>query len=713
MSEVGGNGDGRKRSRNTPLSSQLKKKARKKSPIALRALALLESDSSSDDERDAKDYRPAERTAPSLAGETRIPERSNDDSSAAQCTSAIHLNEDVASVQPETRIPLPPSVLNNIREDGKARSNSFAVESRDGDNDKSGLNDAAREKDHAAVSKHDLPSTTEEVHPHINEVGRSRVTRVDISSEVEVAAETDAAEKRGNEDSAAVLTTEENHLQNNEADSSSIAKEAAESVASGKGGNEDTVSVEDAVRPHAQTSHFSDVLTSFLSTPFDDKAMLSLHQYKEASEPDRKKMTGRKGSFKRWALSQWDYVPIIPQKAFLRSTRKMRIESAMHQEQECLRNGMTHETNPLSAAAISAEVTTFLMQEGQNLINSRQQASLQDRASTQLQQNQQLQQPTQLPQTQQLRVQQYQQMQIQQAQIMQQQIQQSQTQQLIPHKTHQQASNNFGFTQHQHSYFPMSMANTYNNISQFGHGYQQRTNWQYPQPYAAPAFPPGSVQNAYNNAAFSAVAQTLPSATTTAPVVFDGRNSLVQTSSKTTQPQIDASQPTPKFTAASNEIKLTNSNRDNIAKFPVAFGFGLNDLASKKIAETAAKEWLSQGKNAQRDSDQRNSDSKGKKNSSPHARTGSGTPTKPRTPATLVSSGAASDLPPGWIAKTFQRNTGKTVGTRDTYFYSPQCNIKFRSMTNVKNFLRVLSEPGINGREDAALKVCKERGNKF
>lgn len=92
---------------------------------------------------------------------------------------------------------------------------------------------------------------------------------------------------------------------------------------------------------------------------------------------------------------------------------------------------------------------------------------------------------------------------------------------------------------------------------------------------------------------------------------------------------------------------------------------------------------------------------------------GSGAPKTPRPSAVLLSTAAVPLLSPGWISKTFQRASGRTVGGRDTYFYSPQKQFKFRSLKNCRAFLQVLAEPGVEGDEAKALKVYRERGHRF
>ena len=65
------------------------------------------------------------------------------------------------------------------------------------------------------------------------------------------------------------------------------------------------------------------------------------------------------------------------------------------------------------------------------------------------------------------------------------------------------------------------------------------------------------------------------------------------------------------------------------------------------------------------------------------------------------------------MIKTFQRTGGKTAGSTDKYFYSPQKEIKFRSMKGCIQFIEILGEPEVDGNETIALKLYKERGYKF
>ena len=82
-----------------------------------------------------------------------------------------------------------------------------------------------------------------------------------------------------------------------------------------------------------------------------------------------------------------------------------------------------------------------------------------------------------------------------------------------------------------------------------------------------------------------------------------------------------------------------------------------------------------------------------------------------RPVAMLVeTSDCPPDLPPGWTSETYRRASGKSAGDTDTYWFTPQLKLKFRSKANIARFLDILdTEPGINGDETAAWKVFKKR----
>ncbi|KAL7548920.1 hypothetical protein ACHAWF_012190 [Thalassiosira exigua] len=167
---------------------------------------------------------------------------------------------------------------------------------------------------------------------------------------------------------------------------------------------------------------------------------------------------------------------------------------------------------------------------------------------------------------------------------------------------------------------------------------------------------------------------------------------------------------------ASEKITASALGIQSIAKMPVAFGFNLHDNGvSKELARIAAKTWKEQGHiyadriGAPVDDVTKDYDigkpkgAKGQRSTSPKP---------PKIPALLLSTGTVPNLSENWTSKTYQRMSGKTIGTRDTYYYSPKEGFKFRSMTSCKAFLRILNEPGVDGNESHALKLFKERGHK-
>ena len=66
-------------------------------------------------------------------------------------------------------------------------------------------------------------------------------------------------------------------------------------------------------------------------------------------------------------------------------------------------------------------------------------------------------------------------------------------------------------------------------------------------------------------------------------------------------------------------------------------------------------------------------------------------------------------LPNGWTSETYRRASGKTAGGTDTYWYTPQLKLKFRSKSNIARFLEILNMPGIDGDESTAWNIFKKR----
>ena len=83
-----------------------------------------------------------------------------------------------------------------------------------------------------------------------------------------------------------------------------------------------------------------------------------------------------------------------------------------------------------------------------------------------------------------------------------------------------------------------------------------------------------------------------------------------------------------------------------------------------------------------------------------------GSSSSSKTPAKLLHSGPAPDIGEGWTVKTFQRQTGSSAGTTDSYWYSPALEKKFRSKAEIKRFKEALAEvyaaAGGEGKMDAA-----------
>ena len=181
----------------------------------------------------------------------------------------------------------------------------------------------------------------------------------------------------------------------------------------------------------------------------------------------------------------------------------------------------------------------------------------------------------------------------------------------------------------------------------------------------------------------------------------------------------------PTIAMAITQINSASVNVEQTAKLPVAFGFYLDDGGtSKHLAQAATDKWQSHGEKSAKKSNKglRVSIGSVKKGSTglPVCHTpkvaktpSSATPKTPKTPALLLSTEAARKLPDGWVSKTYKRMAGKTAGTKDIYFYSPQKQIKFRAMKSCKTFIDIMGELEVDGDEAAALKLYKERGHRF
>jgi len=69
----------------------------------------------------------------------------------------------------------------------------------------------------------------------------------------------------------------------------------------------------------------------------------------------------------------------------------------------------------------------------------------------------------------------------------------------------------------------------------------------------------------------------------------------------------------------------------------------------------------------------------------------------------------AIGLPHGWTTKTYHRKTGKTAGRAYHMYYSPKKNKKFPSMVQAKEYIKILSQPDIDGDEDVAWEVFQAK----
>ena len=463
---------------------------------------------------------------------------------------------------------------------------------------------------------------------------------------------------------------------------------------------------EEDVIPHAPKSEYNNILSSYLSTPFDDLSMRSLHCRKEGIIRQRPQSFDD-FDFDGWIASQdRELVPtILPQKELIKCMKEKQRAATTLRHNEIIGGGSS--TASFIDKSIDKEVAAFLIHEAKQNVIQKLEKELQNRTLRMpgVVHNPAIERPDVRQQSTHVDGLQH--------QIAAQRLpptihqQQPNQNQLLSHMI----NNQFASTgqQQQHSLY-----NIHNNFTQQQHqlhhpGYQHNImngyGWQLPQP-AAPVYPFAGVQNNPHNNNFAAMApsgiSTARQFVTTLPPAVHHNNP--QTSAAT------------KVAMASKETKLT---RDQIAKLPVAFGFSLDDDgASKLLAQAATELWYKQG-NAMNKSSTEMTKKRGtnKENKTPSK---SGTPTSsgggstPKTPAILLEAKSAGpDLPEGWTTKKFQRTGGKTAGSSDKYWYSPDQDIKFRSMKGCKQFVAILKELGVDGNENSALKLYKERGFRF
>jgi len=245
------------------------------------------------------------------------------------------------------------------------------------------------------------------------------------------------------------------------------------------------------------------------------------------------------------------------------------------------------------------------------------------------------------------------------------------------------------------------------SVAKFSHADSRK----HPNGTAAPVSRPVSLRNEQHPIAEGYGARVIPYASPPAVMA-----AMAAYRTQVTNPQTAS-----KIAMASKGITASAAKvQTAAAKMPLALGCHLNDNnASKHVAQAAEENSMAEGIKAAKSKGKTPRVSiDGKHKSSVSGtpktpKTSCSTPKTPHTPALLLSTEAAPNLPTGWMSKTFQRTNGKTAGHKDTYFYSPQNEIKFRGMKGCKNFLQILTELGGDGNESNALKVYKERGNRF
>lgn len=456
---------------------------------------------------------------------------------------------------------------------------------------------------------------------------------------------------------------------------------------------------EEAVVPHPCNN---DVLPFILATPFDGQSMLALHRLKEGIQFDAETAANL-------VSSHSNQVPILPQKQFNKFMREG--QSAHNQNQA---------KGPMSSSDISAEVSSFLAAQGKSMM-----AKPQVSSHTPALSNENLAPFRYPPPPQQT------QNELQMALM---------TQQLL--LSHIAAQNPL------HSYHSML---AYESLQQHNRQQQQLNELRHLQNLAALEQLSGGMSSAYNSdvaalgaaramllttdgdaqsqrsSRISALAsgytgaahnfptaadQHQPFASQLNPATFQRAPAQDVSGAQVVHSPAKAVAPVPPVVAASHFC--SKANVQATAKMPVAFGFHLDDDGSKLAALAAAANWKAQGQKAAKDVQS----AKGRRSlcgTPKGAKTpkGSGTPKTPRTPAVLLSTKAATGLPEGWVVKTFKRSSGRTAGGTDKYFFSPQAELKFRSMKAAKAFVGILSEPGVDGKESEAAKLFKERGHKF
>ena len=161
---------------------------------------------------------------------------------------------------------------------------------------------------------------------------------------------------------------------------------------------------------------------------------------------------------------------------------------------------------------------------------------------------------------------------------------------------------------------------------------------------------------------------------------------------------------------ASKPLVINQSSIQSVAKLPVAFGFHIDNEQSRILAQAAAQKWSQQGMSAMQASAKLKA--KSGKIKTPHKSSTATPNTSPRmSPVPVPTPGhKIKGLPEGWTAKTYKRVGGTSVGSTDTYFYSPVNKIKFRSKNKIALFIEILRE--VEGDEKRAFELFKERGHR-
>lgn len=468
----------------------------------------------------------------------------------------------------------------------------------------------------------------------------------------------------------------------------------------------------DIVVPHHPLSEYGDVLSCFLSTPFDRNEMLSLYLSKEGKRAGIQTNNG-------------DHVPILPQKYFTSNNNNssMKVTHTGMLSQSEINQGSLNE----QSKAINDQVTQFLMNECRKIDETEQLTTDNHHWDDGRKPSQDVLPCQSESYEQEILPQHYQRQHDQQQRTYQNQMDTAQHYQ-HQHDTYQQQMQYYlgRTTQYQSPYYPLQQ--------KMMHPLPMTTNWH---PYAAPASAPTSYYNdhgigmpqpynSYNNLAFVAAQQRQQQFEH--PVQYNETHQRVDNSnshqgryqSVSHLKGIDAPIPAiirreenggyinshlpQKAQAATERVPqiIRRENDNDIKSQPQDFVSHPNPkiaLANEEIDLVTNRE-----QNSEIDEDLYVTlkDARLVIKSS-----------TPRRSATLIeSSEAPPGLPCGWTSKTFKRKSGRTCGHGDKYFYSPKRNIKFRSMKKCYLFIEILKDPNIDGDESAALNEFRRRGHK-